>query len=116
MEESFGAPLRRYRRAADMSQRELAERIGIDFSYLSKLENDRISPPAADTIVAICRVLKVDPEVLLALTGKIPSDVQQTVGTSIGAQEFLREAQQLGGLTNEEWKVMVKSLHTLRGN
>jgi HTH-type transcriptional regulator, competence development regulator len=116
MEESFGALLRRYRRAAGMSQRELAEQVGIDFSYLSKLENNRIAPPAADTIVAICKILAVDPEELLARTGKIPSDVQQTVGTSMGAQEFLREAQQLGGLTDEEWKIMVKSLHSLKGS
>jgi HTH-type transcriptional regulator, competence development regulator len=114
MEESFGAALRRHRHAADMSQRELAERIGVDFSYLSKLENGRLPPPAADTIVAICDVLGISPNELLALTGKIPSEVQRTVSTSVGAQEFLRAAQQLG-LTNDEWKAMVKSLRDLRG-
>jgi transcriptional regulator with XRE-family HTH domain len=92
----------------------LAERVKVDFSYLSKLENNRLPPPAADTIVAICRELRVDPEALLALTGKLPSEVHKTVGSSVGAQEFLREAQQLS-LTDDEWRVMMKSLRGLRG-
>lgn len=113
MSESFGQALRKYRRSSEISQRELADRIGIDFSYLSKLENDRIPPPAADTIVAICNELGIDPEELLALTGKIPSDVQKTVSTSVGAQVFMREVQQMG-LTDNEWQALTKELRHLR--
>ena len=113
MSETFGQALRGYRRSAKISQRELADRIGIDFSYLSKLENDRISPPAADTVVAICHALGIDPEELLALTGKIPSDIQKTVSTSVGAQTFLREVQRMS-LTDDEWQVLTKELRHLR--
>ena len=113
MDQRFGAALRERRRAAGLSQRELAARNGLDFSYISKVENGRLPPPAADTIVGICRVLGISPEQLLALTGKIPSDVHQTVSTSTMAQQFLREAQQMA-LTDQEWAKMVQALHRLR--
>jgi transcriptional regulator with XRE-family HTH domain len=114
MTEEFGSALREYRRAAGLSQRELAQKAGLDFSYISKIENGRIPPPAADTIVVICNYLGVKPEELLALTGKIPSEIQANVSSSKEAQVFLREAQ-LMKLSDEEWSTVTKSLKSLRG-
>ena len=68
MATTFGDALREQRRIAGISQRELAERIGLDFSYISKVENGRLPPPSADTIVAICSVFGINAETLLALT------------------------------------------------
>jgi len=110
---SFGYALREFRRAAKLSQRELANRIGVDFSYISKIENERLPPPSADKIVEICRVLGIRPEELLALVGKIPTSVHKTLSSSKAAQEFLSEMQQMD-LTDEEWKKMVRSLRDLR--
>lgn len=62
---------------AGLSRRDLAARIGLDFSSISKVENGRLPPPAADIIVALCRVLDIAPEDSLAPTGKIPAAVQQ---------------------------------------
>ncbi len=113
MDNLFGVTLREKRRLAGLSQRELAERTQLDFSYISKIENGRLPPPAADTIVLICQVLGIPPAELLALTGKLPTHVQQTVSTNQIAQEFLQEVQEMG-LTDAEWKRMVKSLRNLR--
>jgi len=110
---TFGEKLREYRRAAGLSQRVLARLVGVDFSYISKVENGRLPPPAADTIVKICGVIKTDPEELLALTGKLPSEVRETVGTKRVAQEFLREVQRMD-LTDAEWETMIKELGNLR--
>jgi transcriptional regulator with XRE-family HTH domain len=111
----FGAALRQRRLAAGLTQRTLAEQAGIDFSYISKLENGRLPPPAADTIVTICRVLRIPAEEFLALTRKIPSTVQAMVSGSPSAQRFLLEADQLA-LTDAEWSDLVRSLHRLRGS
>lgn len=113
MSKTFGQTLREKRRTTGMSQRELAKCVGCDFSYISKVENGRVPPPAADTIVRICEVLKIESEELLALTGKLPSPVQKSVSTSQTAQEFLREAQQMN-LRDDEWEAMIKSLHQIR--
>jgi len=112
-ERTFGYALRELRRGAKLSQRELANRIGVDFSYISKIENERLPPPSADTIVEICAVLNAKPEELLALTGKIPTNVQKSLSSSRAAQEFLSQIQGMD-LTDEEWKIMVKSLQKLR--
>ncbi len=109
VEQTFGAVLRARRREAGLTQRELAERAGLDFTYISKLENDRVPPPAADTVVLLCVVLGVRPEELLALTGKIPSDVQELVSSSPAAQEFLRAAS-LRGLSDDEWRRLSRLL------
>ena len=110
---SFGEALRDLRRSVGLSQRELAHQAGLDFSYISKVENERTPPPAADTIVRLCQVMGVAPERLLSLTGKIPSDVQQTVSASSAAQEFLREAHRVG-ITDEDWKILKQGLSKLR--
>ena len=113
MVRSFGTALRERRHAAGLSQRQLAERAALDFSYISKLENDRLPPPAADTVVQICGVLGIPSGELLALAGKIPSQVREGVSTSPAAQDFLREAQQMK-LSDAEWMRMVSTLRRLR--
>jgi len=113
MKLSFGQAMKQLRQKAGVSQRELAARIGMDFSYISKIENDRLPPPAADTIVTICRTLNESPEQLLALVGKIPTDVEEAVATKASGQAFLREAQ-LMKLTDSEWKTIRSALSRLR--
>lgn len=113
MPASFGQMLREFRRTKNISQRELAEKIAVDFSYISKIENDRLPPPAADTIVKICEVLDVPPERLLVLTGKMPSEMQETIGTSAAAIQFIRDAQTMK-LTEDEWQKLNKQLKRLR--
>jgi transcriptional regulator with XRE-family HTH domain len=50
MENQFGDALREKRRVAGVSQRELADRVNVDFSYISKVETGRLPPPSADKI------------------------------------------------------------------
>jgi hypothetical protein len=63
--------------------------------------------------VKICGALGVPPERLLSLTGKLPTDVQETVGGSQAAQKFLREAQQFN-ITEAEWMHLREELRRLR--
>lgn len=112
MAQSFGSVLRERRHAAGLTQRDLAERAGLDFSYISKLENDRLPPPAADTIVALAAILGTPADELLALTGKMPTEVQLALSSSPAAQEFLRTAA-LRGLTDAEWRELSRLLAQL---
>lgn len=113
MANTFGQTLRELRRSKSVSQRDLAEKVGVDFSYISKLENDRLPPPAADTLVKICKELGVAPEKLLASTGKMPTDVKERLSTSTAALEFVRHAHDMK-LTEDEWKTLTKRLRRLR--
>jgi transcriptional regulator with XRE-family HTH domain len=107
MPSSFGALLRQYRRTAGLTQRALAEKARLDFSYISKLENNKIPPPAADTIILLCSILGVPADNLLALAGKLPSEIEDTIGASASAQAFLREAQ---ALTDQQWRQLSSRL------
>lgn len=112
MDKTFGQKLQELRRSAGLSQRGLAEQVGVDFSYISKVENDRLPPPAADTIVKICEVLDAPADELLALTGKVPTNVMEML-TSPSARQFMRQAQEMN-LTDEEWQALVKRLKRMR--
>ncbi len=113
METTFGEMLRALRRQAGLSQRELAQRANLDFSYISKVENGRLPPPAADTIVLLCSILGVSADDLLAATRKLPSDVEEKISSSATAQAFLREAQ---SLTDDQWQQLTQTLRQLKGD
>jgi len=74
--EGFGQRLRGLRSRAGLSQRALAGRVGIDFTYLSKLENDRGEPPGEGTIRRLAICLQADPDELLAVAGKVPPELK----------------------------------------
>ena len=56
---NFGEKLKQLRIARNMTQPQLAEAIGIEQSYLSKLENDK-SLPSAEMFQAIMKTLEMD--------------------------------------------------------
>lgn len=56
---NFGDRLKQLRTQKNLTQPQLAQAIGIEQSYLSKLENDK-SVPGADIFQAILRALKTD--------------------------------------------------------
>lgn len=113
MNQTFGNKLRELRKEKNLSQRELADQVEVDFSYISKVENDRLPPPAADTIVKICEVLEISSDTLLALTGKITTETKQMLSSSAEAQKFVKQAQEMS-LTEGEWKKLIKGLKSLR--
>ena len=61
---NFGEKLKQLRQARKWSQPELAEAIGIEQSYLSKLENDK-SVPSADMLNRILEAFGIDVATLL---------------------------------------------------
>lgn len=62
---NFGERIKQLRTERNMTQPQLAEAIGIEQSYLSKLENDK-SVPSPDIFQAIMRAFNLQVEALLA--------------------------------------------------
>jgi transcriptional regulator with XRE-family HTH domain len=80
----FGGYLRQKREAlrqgdSAFSVRQVASRIGVQPSYLSKVERDEEAPPSERTIVALARELGEDPDMLLAMAGKVSRDLQEII-------------------------------------
>jgi transcriptional regulator with XRE-family HTH domain len=66
-------------RDATYSLRQLAERVGIEPAYLSKIEREEFPPPGEETIRSIARELNQDVDLLLAMAGKVSSDLQDVI-------------------------------------
>jgi len=58
------------------SIRQVAGRVGVEPAYLSKIERSEMAPPSEATTRKIALELGEDPDVLLALGGKVSSDLQ----------------------------------------
>lgn len=76
---TFGKLIRQARRDREYSQRELAKLIGVNFTYLSKLENDNADyPPSNEVIRSLAIHLNLDQEELTRLAGRIdPEDAER---------------------------------------
>lgn len=61
------------------SLRQVAQRIGVEPAYLSKVEREQVPPPSEATIVKLAADLGEDPDVLLAMAGKVSSDLQEVI-------------------------------------
>jgi len=84
MPNPFGDYLRQRREAlrgrdSAFSVRQVAVRVGLEPSYLSKIERGEQPPPSEESIRAIAIALDEDPDALLALAGKVSSDLLQII-------------------------------------
>ncbi len=78
----FGQKVRSLRQAMGLSQRALAPKLGINFTYLSKIENERLDSgdyPSEALICTIARVLDASEDELLLLAEKIPPAIRRRV-------------------------------------
>lgn len=64
---------------ASFSVRQVAARVGIEPSYLSKIERGEQPPPGEDTISRIAKELDEDKDQLLALAGKVSGDLLEII-------------------------------------
>ena len=81
---TFGSYVRttrekKFKQDRSFSVRQLAQRIEVEPSYLSKIERDQVAPPSEATITRLARELGEDPDILLAMAGKVSSDLQQII-------------------------------------
>jgi len=75
----FGKRLRELRRLKGLTQQQLADRVGVSFTYISKLETGALPPPRERTILALAMALDGEPDELFALAGKIPHELLRRV-------------------------------------
>lgn len=105
--ESFGKTIKRLRRERGMTQREVAAALNIDFTYLSKLENDRGEAPGEATILKLAEVLGQDAEGLLALAGKVPPELRTRAQSDV---TFARMLRHLPNATEDELSEIYRRL------
>ena len=79
---TFGSRIRALRQAKTLTLRDVAKKVNVTFTYLSKIENQKLSfgeYPIDELIVRLARVLDADPDELLILAQKVPDTIRKKV-------------------------------------
>ena len=90
MEKQFGSYLRELRKQKDLSLRQLAADAKIDFTYLSKVETNKIPPPSEEAIVRLAGSLDADMDELLSLARKVDKSLHDFLVSEPDAPRLLR--------------------------
>ncbi|MFZ4809461.1 MAG: helix-turn-helix domain-containing protein [Hyphomicrobiaceae bacterium] len=77
--EKFGTFIRREREGKEIGLREMAKKIGVSPTYLSKVERDEFPPPAEDKVRAIAKIIECDVDDLLARAGRVSTDITDII-------------------------------------
>jgi transcriptional regulator with XRE-family HTH domain len=110
MQIGFGTKLREMRQEKGMTLRSLAEAAGVDFTYLSKIENERVEHlPSAETIRDLARALEVDAMELLQLANKVPPELAKLAGNE-KARRFFQRAQEIA--SPKDWDALLDLLES----
>lgn len=80
----FGAYLRHCRESLleqdkSFSLRQVAKSVGIEPAYLSKIERGVFAPPSEEVIIKLAELLGEDKDMLLAMAGKLSTDLQEII-------------------------------------
>ena len=79
---TFGEKVRELRKGKNLTLRQLAAKVKVNFTYLSKIENQKLSfgeYPSEDLIRKLGKVLGGDEDELLLLAQKIPEEIKKRV-------------------------------------
>ena len=109
---TLGERIRQLRKQKKLTQRQLAEMVQIDFTYLSKIENGRLDyTPSVKTLHQLAKALDADELELLELAQKVPSPLAGIFADKRGLQ-FLRRASEIIEVP-EEWERLSQELERL---
>lgn len=113
---SFGSTLQKIRRAKGKTQRKVAGKMEMDFSYFSRLENDRFdSKPTRETIEKIADALECTTDErseLLAAAGRIDEEMEKAAlraGENPQLRELFKTASRLPNEAIEKYLEKIKA-------
>ena len=78
----FGPRIRELRKEKNLSLRALAEAVGVSFTYISKIENEKLDfgdYPSEELIGKLAAALDAEADELLLLAKKVPEQIKKRV-------------------------------------
>ncbi|MGM1023189.1 MAG: helix-turn-helix domain-containing protein [Bacillota bacterium] len=75
----FGTYIKHLRKSLELRQSDVAAEAGIEASYLSKIEKDRVAPPSEDVLMKLAAALSHDENEIIYRAGKIPPDIRDLI-------------------------------------
>ena len=103
----FARLIQQKRKAKELTLEELAAKLGVDKSYLSKLENDKVPAPSKDLIKKISEALVIDYDQLSLLAGRVTESMVKSL--DLQKVELFR-AMKDKNFSEEEYKKIKKMI------
>lgn len=78
----FGERIRELRKAKNLGQRGLGDLVGVSFTYISKIENEKLDfgdYPSEELIGKLASALNTEADELLLLAKKVPEQIKKRV-------------------------------------
>ncbi|MFC1897609.1 helix-turn-helix domain-containing protein [Chloroflexota bacterium] len=112
----FGKSLRELRKRAGLTQRDLADKVNISHTYLSKIESGAMPPPSKGILFKLADALSIDRDELLILARKIPSDIVEILTDKkiLNKLRSLQNKNKTKAVINDEGIKVMKSLVNFR--
>lgn len=110
----LGEKIRSTRTKIGMTQAQLANKVGVVESYISKIENGRLPySPSAQTLRLLAKELELDPLDLLSLAEKAPDEITPALGdpSARGFFSVLRST----SLSRTDWQELERFLRNRVG-
>ncbi|MCQ6282128.1 helix-turn-helix domain-containing protein [Bacillus sp. EB600] len=107
LDKQIGEKLKKLREARNLTMREVSDKIGIDYSYISKIENGKI--PSLAKLNQLCDLYGVKVASLFGDEVEVPNDLKR-ISVWI---EFAKEMEKQN-LSPEDIKNIITCLKTLK--
>ena len=104
--EKFGAFIRREREAKGLSLRDMAKKIKVSPTFLSKVETEDWKP-GEEKLRKIAEVIGCDPEDRMARAGRVPTELSEIIKQSPHRHQMPALLRTAKGFTAEEMEKLV---------
>lgn len=94
MHQPLARLVRQLRMDHGLSQKEVADRVGVERSYIGHIETGRTALPSRDVLIALARVLETTENELLAAAGYLPQHKTPPPPRKRSPQDILRELEE----------------------
>ena len=111
--EKFGAFIRREREAKGLSLRDLAKKIKVSPTFLSKVETEDWKP-GEEKLRSIAQVIGCDPDDLLARAGRVPTELSEIIKQSPHHHQMTALLRTAKGFTAEEIAKLVSHAQKIK--
>jgi HTH-type transcriptional regulator, competence development regulator len=112
-EQNFAETIRAARLDKGYSQRQLAKLVKVEFTYLSRLENNRAETPPSEVVVrSLAEHLDLDADKLVIVAGRTPQEINDWMRENV--DDFLALYRKVGTDSDQLKRLNIQS--QLQGN
>jgi transcriptional regulator with XRE-family HTH domain len=111
--EKFGAFIRQGREAKGLSLRDMAKKIKVSPTFLSKVETEDWKP-GEEKLRKIAEVIGCDPDDLLARAGRVPTELSEIIKQSPHRHQMTALLRTAKGFTAEEMEKLVRQANKIK--